>query len=66
MERTTRVQLLTVSQIEAAFHYNVFSADAATNQQTAIDALVNLGYSAHDAWVVLSARNHAPLPNEPA
>ena len=65
VERTTQVKTLTESQIVAAFHYNVYSADPAQNQATAQAELVNLGYTAYDAWVLLSARAHGPLPNQP-
>lgn len=66
VERTTTVRLLTVGEITTAFHYNVFSSDAPTNQATAMGLLTDIGYSPYDAWVILSARNHGPLPNQPA
>lgn len=66
VERTTQVRVLTESQIVMAFIYNVFSADVSTNQATAQAYLVDLGYTAYDAWVLLSARAHGPLPNMPA
>lgn len=65
VERTTNVRLLTEGTITTAFHYNVFSADATVNQQTATQLLMDLGFSAYDAWVILSARNHSALPNQP-
>lgn len=66
VEKTTQVRVLTESQIVAGFRYNVWSADAATNQATAMDKLTGIGYSPHDAWVLLSNAIHGPLPNEPA
>lgn len=66
VERTTQVRLLTVGEITTAFYYQVFSTDTATNQATAMGHLTDLGYTAHDAWVILSARAKGPLPNEPA
>lgn len=65
VERTTQVRILTVGEITAAFHYNVFSPDIPTNQAMAQALLVDLGYTAYDAWVILSARAHGPLPNQP-
>jgi hypothetical protein len=66
VEQTTNVRVLTVGEITAAFHYNVFSADAATNQAMAMTQLEDLGYTAYQAWVILSARAHGPLPGQPA
>lgn len=66
VEQTTQVRVLTPAEIVAAYHYDVWSPDATTNQAIAQQRLEDLGYSPHDAWVILSARNHAPLPNEPA
>jgi hypothetical protein len=65
VERTTNVRVLSEGQIATAFYYQIFSTDAATNQAAAITALEDIGYSAHDAWVLLSARAKGPLPNEP-
>lgn len=65
VERTTQVRVLTQGEITTAFHYNVFSPDPATNQATAMGLLQDLGFSAYDAWVILSARNHGPLPGQP-
>jgi hypothetical protein len=65
VERTTQVRVLSEGQIVAAFHYQIFSTDPAQNQATAQQLLVDLGYSAYDAWVLLSARAHGPLPNQP-
>ena len=66
VERTTQVRVLTVGEITSAFHYNVFSADAGTNQATAEQLLTDLGYTPYYAWVILSARAHGPLPRMPA
>ena len=65
IERTTNVKVLTEGQIVTAFHYEVFSPDPATNQATAQTMLEELGYSPYQAWVLLSARAHGPLPNQP-
>lgn len=60
VELDNSVRRLTESQIAAAQFYGVMDQATATSQLQA------LGYSAHDAWVLLSTRNHAALPNEPA
>jgi len=65
IERTTQVKVLTEGQVVSAFYYQVFSDVPATNQATAQGLLVDLGYSPYQAWVLLSARAHGPLPNMP-
>lgn len=58
-EVVANVKTLTEGQITAAFFYGV--KDQAWCQQ----ALQDIGYTAHDAWVILSDRSHGPLPGEP-
>jgi hypothetical protein len=65
VERTTQVRVLSEAQIATAFYYELFSTDPATNQATAVQNLQDLGYSAYDAWVLLSNRAKGPLPNRP-
>ena len=60
LERAANVKLLTAAEVASALYYKVI------DQATAQADLEALGYQAHDAWVVLSVRMHAPLPNEPA
>lgn len=54
------VKLLTEAQIADALTYEIM--DYPTAQQE----LENIGYTPYDAWVVLSIKNKAPLPNQPA
>ena len=54
------VKHLTPAQIVNAFHYNVIS------QAEAMTGLEGDGYTPYQAWVLLSEREHAPLPNMPA
>lgn len=54
------VKTLTEGQIADAFNYGIIDQGAA--QQL----LVNIGYTDYDAWVLLSVKNEAPLPGEPA
>lgn len=58
-ERAADVRVLSEAQIAAAFFYDII------DQATATSMLEAQGYSAHDAWLVLSVRKHSPLPNEP-
>lgn len=60
LERQANVKVPTEGQIASAFHYAILSQDEAQRE------LQNLGYQPHDAWLILSERNHAPLANEPA
>lgn len=53
------VKTLSEGQIVDAFDYKVM------DQGTAMQELQNIGYSAYDAWVLLSVKNEAPLPGEP-
>lgn len=59
LERVNTVRLLTESQIVDAFKYGVYT------QAEAQTELVAIGYTPHDAWVVLSVGLHAPQPDEP-
>lgn len=59
LERAANIKTLTEAQIVAAFHYGVI------DQATAQTELVTLGYLPHDAWTLLSVREHGPLPDEP-
>lgn len=59
MERAAAVRLLSEAQVVDAWAYGVMSQAAAT------DALVALGYSEYDAWVLLSVKNKSALPNPP-
>ena len=49
----------TPATITGAFHYGVI------DQVSAMTALEQVGYGAYDAWLELSNREHAPLPNMP-
>lgn len=60
VEEAASIKVLSESQIASALYYRVI------DQPTAQAALVAQGYDAHDAWVLLSVRNHSPLPDEPA
>lgn len=51
---------LSASEIASAFNYSVITRDVAQAR------LETMGYSPHDAWIMLSVRNHGPLENEPA
>lgn len=59
-ERDANVRSLTPAEIGKGFH------DGVLDQATAQAYLVQLGYLPHDAWLYLSIREGAPLPNEPA
>lgn len=58
--RDSNVKTLTEAQVTAAWALTLF-----TDEQ-AITELQAIGYTAHDAWVLLSIKNKAPLANEPA
>ena len=53
------VATLTYSQIGDAFKYGVM------DYGTALQELVNIGYTPYDAWVTLSVYNTGPLPDPP-
>lgn len=59
LERRSTARVLTEAQVVAAFHYQVIDGP------TAMAYLEELGYSAYDAWVLLSDREHKALPNPP-
>jgi hypothetical protein len=59
-QRESEVLVPTPSQVETGFHYNVI------DQGTAQSMLEGMGYDPWSAWFVLSARQHGPLPGEPA
>lgn len=59
LERAATTKSLTATQIEQAFQYQLM------DQATAQAELVGLGYSQHDAWLLLSIRAKMALPNEP-
>ena len=59
LEAAVNVRLPTESQVVDAWHLTIIDQDKATAE------LVRMGYSAHDAWLLLSIKNKAPLPGEP-
>lgn len=59
LERTTATKSLTASEWASALFYGII------DQPTAQAGLENLGFTPHDAWIVLSVRMHGPQPNEP-
>lgn len=58
-QRAVHVVLPSAAQIATALFYNIIS------QAQAMQFLEAQGYSAFNAWLVLSVRVHAPLPNPP-
>jgi hypothetical protein len=60
IERTSNIKLPTESQIADAWEYQII------DQATAQAKLEALGYTPYDAWMVLSVKNKAPLPNPPS
>lgn len=58
--RTSNVRLLTEAQIADSFDYGIM------DQAEAQAELEALGYTPHDAWVVLSVKAKGPLPAEPS
>jgi hypothetical protein len=59
LAREANTPLLTPAQIADALHYTII------DQATAQAELERLGYSPQDAYIMLSVRAHAPLPNPP-
>lgn len=57
--RRASVKVLTEAQVVAAFHHLIIT------EAEAMAELTWQGYSAFDAWVLLSISNKAPLPNRP-
>lgn len=58
-ETAASIKTLTASEIADAYKYGVKAAD------WCITKLQDIGYDAHDAWVLISVANEAPAPNEP-
>lgn len=59
LQASVNVKTLTVAQITDAWYYQAMS------QADAQNALAALGYTPYDAWVVLSVKNKAALPDQP-
>ncbi len=59
VQRAGMVSTLTAGEIADLYYYSI--ADEATCMQM----LQNLGYSAWDAWAIISIRAHGKQPNEP-
>jgi hypothetical protein len=57
---SVNVKLLTEAQIVDAWEFGIM------DDATAIQELANIGYTPYDAWVLLSIKAKAPLPNQPA
>lgn len=60
LERAANVQQPTPAEITSAFHYQVI------DQAEAMTRLQQRGYTPYDAWLLLSTREHTPLPGKPA
>lgn len=60
LENSINVKLLTEAQIIDAWEYGIMT------QEDAMTELTNIGYTPYDAWVLLSNKNKAPLPGQPA
>lgn len=60
LEASVNVKQLTEAQIVAAWDKEIIDLD------TAMAELQTIGYTALDAWVLLSTKNNQPLPNKPA
>ena len=58
-QRDDLVAVPTSGQIAGAFNYGII------DQNTATQMLEHLGYSPFSAWLVLSERTHAALPDQP-
>lgn len=59
LEKVSATRTLSEAQIVAAFYHQLL------DQPAAMSRLTTMGYSAHDAWLLLSTRTGEPLPNEP-
>lgn len=55
LELGAEVKLLTAAEITDAWYYLIIDAN------TALQLLVDIGYTASDAWIVLSIKNKGPL-----
>lgn len=60
VERSANVKVLTSAEIAQAFHYQILDQPAAQAE------LEGIGYTPLDAWIILSVREHRPLPGQPA
>lgn len=59
IERTLSVKQLTETQIADAFEAGLMTQDQSMTE------LESIGYQPYDAWVILSLKNKAALPNQP-
>lgn len=59
LEASANVKTLTAAEIADALHYGIM------DQPTAMSELQAIGYTPYDAWVRLSIKNGAPLPDMP-
>jgi len=59
LQRVDQMRALTEAQVVGAFFYNIITQDEAQAH------LQQIGYTPHDAWILLSQRKHEPLPGEP-
>lgn len=59
VEYAASLKVPSESQVASALYYQVI------DQATAVSMLEAMGYTAYDAWLVLSVRNRGPLPNQP-
>ena len=59
LERQANVRTLTAADYRSAFAKGLLTREQASDQ------LVQLGYTAHDAWLYLSLHAGKPLPGEP-
>lgn len=62
LEQSAVTRTLSESQIVQAWHWQIFSADQATNLAVAVSRLQALGYSVADARILIGINAHAPLP----
>lgn len=60
LENSITVKTLTETQIVDAWHADIMTQTEAETE------LGNIGYTPYDAWVLLSLKAKAPLPNRPA
>ena len=65
IDQEANIKVLSETQIVTAWFYNNFSSVPATNEAIAMGKLQQIGYSAYDAWVLLSNRNKGPLGSPP-
>jgi len=59
LERGLNLKILTVAEITSAYEYEILT------EVEALTALVDLGYTEFDAWVVLSIKAKGPIPGRP-